>query len=490
MAELTALSLRGAPGTTFGMSVTAGEGPGALTALFNVSVAPCAALEQYNAGAGQCGCLRGFVQNTATGACQCPGGSVFEPAPDASAPASCRLPPTRRFGKLSDGTAIGIIIGCGAFVLCAVTIAASEYSRRVERHLWQDELASEKELLRALQSRLAAAEGEGDVADSSLDMLRKLYPAACGVAVAIFAEGGKAEVSLCKTHASTVTGSKALQAVLPTPQAMLKAAALAAKGGQQSSDRLASSSERGGMAGTPDASVSGAVAGLAKGSLPSVAELTAGGKPLSPSDVTSVVWVNERQTVADSRDFADGCRAFPDWAQASGRGGLKSQRAITAPITAGPVTLGVVVLHFPSSKPGRSERSLLEFCKAVGGALFVRRTLVGIVYDGTTAPSEPTSREGNHSRELSRVATTSSSASRKHTTSGRSMEASFLNAKTAALDDSAAWEMLDAEAGEMRARLSSWTLDAWALDNEDLCRLSVRCGRHCQGANHPSTLHY
>lgn len=458
-AELTALSLRGAPRTVFGMAVTAGEGPIALTAAFNVSVAACDPIEVYNPGTGQCQCLAGFVASNVTGAraaCRCPSGYNFVEAGQAGSPPSCRLPPTRRFGRLTDAAFIGIVVGSFVFLLCALTLGASEFSKRKERQLWQDELASEKELLRALQSRLAAADGESDVADSSLDMLRKLYPLATGIALAIFAEGGIPEVSLCKTHAVTGAGSKALQSSLPVaakPGAGKPGAGASCAATEAGSSQDGSMSRRSVVAGSTS-------------TLSVVVELSKGGKGVAMRG-TSVEWVNERQTLADSRDFTDGVRAFPDWAAAAGRGGLKSQRAVTAPITAGPVTLGVVVLHFQTSRPGRAERSLLEFCKAVGGALFVRRTLVGLVYDSNAQPSDAnTGREFGNSSLRSGFPV----SSRKQSASGRS----FLSSQLPTLDDTAAWDKLDAEGPAMRARLTAWNLDAWQINTEELCLLAVR----------------
>lgn len=431
------------------MAVTAGaDTPQAITALFNVSIAPCGRLERYNPATGQCGCRPGFTQGGAAGECLCPGGAALQTPADPALDPTCVVARARRFGRLSDGAFTGIMIGGGVLVICVIAAFASEYSRRVERRLWQSELASEKELLRALQSRLSAAEGEADVADSALDVLRQLYPLANGLSVAIFAEGGKAEVALCKTWAQGGTAAKALQSALLSGGAGGKLAP-PPRGGSGESRRGPSL----------DGSASG---GRPRGaSLPAVAEAPAGAAGLVDFSQTSMRWVNERQLVADSRDFADGVRAFPDWAAAASRGGLRSQRAITAPITAGPVTLGVAVLHFPNSRPGRSERSMLEFCKAVGGALFVRRTLVGIVYDSAGAAlSDGASRDPSTSSTLRGGA--------------QGGGGSFLAAEAATPDDQAAWEQLDAEAPAARARLAAWSLDAWALDGDELCRLAVR----------------
>lgn len=102
-------------------------------------------------------------------------------------------------------------------------------------------------------------------------------------------------------------------------------------------------------------------------------------------------WAAEEGATVDSLDFAAGILAFTDWSAAATLG-LKSSRAVTAPIRAGPVALGFVTLHFERSSEEVSTATLEELCNAVGGSLFVRRSLVGVGYHenpfGTTGWSE------------------------------------------------------------------------------------------------------
>lgn len=103
------------------------------------------------------------------------------------------------------------------------------------------------------------------------------------------------------------------------------------------------------------------------------------GKGQGKDSQTSVWFVcyqaRQRVTMADSRDFKRGVHAFTDWSAAV-NAGLRSSKAVTAPLTAGPVVVGYITLHFElfKSKEARTGlANLRELCDTVGGAIFVRR---------------------------------------------------------------------------------------------------------------------
>lgn len=97
-------------------------------------------------------------------------------------------------------------------------------------------------------------------------------------------------------------------------------------------------------------------------------------------------------TIADSRDFSKGIRAFADW-EAAVAGGLPCVKAVTVPLTAGPVVLGFVCIWLEAfgSKADRDGlASLREISDNIGGAIFVRRAFA--LNQGSTRAPEAVAR--------------------------------------------------------------------------------------------------
>jgi hypothetical protein len=95
------------------------------------------------------------------------------------------------------------------------------------------------------------------------------------------------------------------------------------------------------------------------------------------------VAAQEQVMIADSRDFPDGVASFSDWARAAARAGNGAHPVlIAAPLAAGPIKLGSLVIHFgsggdvgdaPALPPLEYEATLMRCCRAIGEGLFARR---------------------------------------------------------------------------------------------------------------------
>ena len=81
----------------------------------------------------------------------------------------------------------------------------------------------------------------------------------------------------------------------------------------------------------------------------------------------------EHSLIADSRDFPDGLSTFSDWAFAAAAG---AGVCITAPLTAGPSSIGFVCLRFSADaakQPSGYEAMLLKVCSACGEFIYSQR---------------------------------------------------------------------------------------------------------------------
>lgn len=281
-------------------------------------------------------------------------------------------------------------------------------------------LAAEQQVLNDMRSRLSVAPSEQAVIAVASDALRSLFPSACGVALATFAEGSGTDcVAICSVSGSDGMSAKALADSLP-------------------------------------------------------ADVAADWRNKEDGRQTSVWFVchraRQRVTMADSRDFKRGVHAFSDWAAAAS-GGLRTSKAVTVPLTAGPVTVGFLVLHFElfKSKEARSGLACLrEFCDSVGGAIFVRRAFAinrdapaDFVTSDTVASAlgfiGPDDGPGGGG---------SLSAARE----SRHSAAAF--AETA--EDRKLLEQLDAECEAARKKLMDWDLDAWSLEDQAVKNLMLQ----------------
>ena len=173
-----------------------------------------------------------------------------------------------------------------------------------------------------LRAHLAGASSEGEILAAGADTLRVLYPSAVAAALAVFAEGSSTEcVSLIQVDARSEADRGALAAALPAD-----VGALPAHGDAKETT--------------------------------SVVALCHGGGPAG--------------ALRDSREVLGGIGAHLDW-NAAASGGLPTSQAVTALLTAGPMLVGFVQLHFGLYSSGNELSPLRELCDAIGGAIFVRR---------------------------------------------------------------------------------------------------------------------
>lgn len=250
---------------------------------------------------------------------------------------------------------------------------------------------------------------------------------------------------------------------------------------------------------------------------PAYGRFSSAGQRIDASTLTSAEFAAINQEVVDSLDFPKGVQQFPDWAAPSGP--LHSVRAITAPLVAGPVTVGSVTVHFDSlAVDERLLSAVPDFCSTVGGAVFVFRALC----EGTgfmEQRSHPSTRPSqSHHRVSDRSSSdpldavdvrggivraggalfgrTRSVADNPHPPS-RSLRLTqsmggassgtgppdparrvSIDAEARGADDQDAFALLDAENPEKVSQLHRWDLDAWDLDNAELCSLVVHMFHH------------
>lgn len=283
-------------------------------------------------------------------------------------------------------------------------------------------LAAEQQVLNEMRARLSAAASEQAVIGVAADALRQLFPSACGVALASFAEGSGTDcVAICSVSGADAQAARALADSLPT-------------------------------------------------------DVAADRRNREDGRQTSVWFVCNRATrkrvpMADSRDFRRGVSAFPDWAAAVS-GGLRSSKAVTVPLSAGPVVVGFLVLHFTlfKSKEARSALACLrEFCDSVGGAIFVRRAFAinrDAPADFVASTADPVA------SVLGFVGTAASDAAAARTGSRESRHSTTVIAETA--EDRKLLEALDGECEGARRRLLDWDLDAWGMNDEQVKGLMLQ----------------
>jgi hypothetical protein len=170
-------------------------------------------------------------------------------------------------------------------------------------------------------------------------------------------------------------------------------------------------------------------------------------------------------TVLDSRQLPGGLASCSDWA-ALADGSLAPSfapaAAVAAKLVAGHVTVGFAQLYFaPGStrQPPRAEAAALaDLAAAVAGALFVRRALaINREYEAAAAAAGGPSRRMSdpcYAREQADMAVDAA------------MEA-------AASRDDALLAQLDGSAAADAATLLTWSLDPWALPDEEVQRLML-----------------
>jgi hypothetical protein len=185
------------------------------------------------------------------------------------------------------------------------------------------------------------------------------------------------------------------------------------------------------------------------------------------------------KSLLDSAACAGGLAACADW-RAAAQAGLASSRALTLPLSAGPVMVGFLTLHLGLFAPAGGESgvaiitpavltALKELCDAVAGAVFVRRAFAvnreafagamraAGVPDADVAASQPPRRTASPTRMSRALSRTSSTASM--------FVAPFSE------NDAAALAALDESRDADAAALADWGLDAWALPHAAVCHL-------------------
>lgn len=205
-------------------------------------------------------------------------------------------------------------------------------------------ITSQLQRMNTMRGALATVASEQEIVDVATDTLRHLFPTASGVVSATLAQGGGGAGAGATT---TTVSRRSVFAASEKARAALEV-------------------------GLPDD-----VGAERLPPLPEEEEASATNKKKPPKQTS--VWMvchdAQRVTIADSRDFSKGIRAFADW-EAAVSAGLPCVKAVTVPLTAGPVVVGFVSIFFQvfgakSDREGLA--SLREICDAIGGAIFVRR---------------------------------------------------------------------------------------------------------------------
>jgi hypothetical protein len=287
--------------------------------------------------------------------------------------------------------------------------------------------AGEARALATLRDRLAAAHSEAAILEAAAAALQALFPDAVAVAAGAFAEGAACHVIAALEVSAPAEESRAALA------AALHAGAGAAP---HSSVARVCTSEARGRAGA----------------------------------------------LLDSRHMPGGVRACDDWAAACDAG-LPASRAVAAPLTAGLIVVGFVQLHFGLFFADDASVSAVtrEVCDLVGGAIFVRRAFAvnrdGAVVGGgggggrapLRAPSPPPRRASRRDSLGERSATPR--AARFSSVMQQQQPDDGAPPYPASEADAAALDALDATKAADRATLLSWSLDPWALPDEEVQRL-------------------
>ena len=260
-------------------------------------------------------------------------------------------------------------------------------------------------ILRDLQEQLAGARSEAASLAAGCAALGALFPSASAVAVGAFAQGASFGVlSGVELSAADARARAALAAALPP--------------------------DVGGASGT------------------------------SVHRVCRVAARGAASAVLDSRDCDGGVTECGDWAAALK--GVEASRALTLPLTAGPMVVGFASIYlslFHADDNGASMHAVLrEAAGVIGGALFVRRAFA-INRDGEAR--HPSSRDTPTPRRISAAA----AAAAEGGDAGGHYPANDA--------DDAALALLDARSATDCAILDSWALDAQSLADDDKHRLLV-----------------
>ena len=290
-----------------------------------------------------------------------------------------------------------VLVMC-ASALSHVSLRTAGSSAAADTARQQQRLAG---ILRDLREQLAGARSEAASLAAGCAALTAILPGASAVAVGAFAQGTSGVMSCVELTANDALARTALAAALPA--------------------------DVGGTAGT---SVHRACHSAARGAA---------------------------SAVLDSREYDSGLAECADWASAAA-GGLEASRALTVPLTAGPVVVGFATVylslfHADDGSAGALHAVLREAAGVLGGALFVRRAFA-INRDGDVRPAPAAGMRRRGSKlDLS-------SAADDGAPTYPSSDA-----------DVAALALLDARRAADCALLDSWSLDATALPEDELPRL-------------------
>jgi hypothetical protein len=274
------------------------------------------------------------------------------------------------------------------------------------------EVARDSSLLKQLRDRLSTALSEADILAATAESLGALFPDSIASAVGAFAEGAACDiVAAVEVTARSEASRVALADALPPDVGACWPAAFAVD--------------------APETSVARACRDDALGC----------------------------PRLLDSHELAGGVAACADWAAAAAAG-LSSSRCITAPLTAGSAVVGFATLAIGVyAAPNVHLAALRELCDLAGAAIFVRRAFALMNRDGGRAPQQRPS--------------ASATVMQHRKSFGLGGDALEPEAYPASEADATALEALDANAAEDKELLLRWSLDAWALPDDEVQRLLV-----------------
>lgn len=227
--------------------------------------------------------------------------------------------------SINVGVIVGPTVGGAALLLVLCSGAAAFIATRAARRRWHDSLVARAVTIGELRTSMSSASSEIAVQKVALAAVRTIYPTCTAAGIVFFGEeGGTERVALVEVVADGA----------PQRRALLKQLGSTDIGARR--------------------------------------RATAG-----PGLETAVAAACYAQEALDSRDVPGGMSAFVDWAAASAAG-CGAGVAATIPITAGPLVLATLTVHFQQAPPDNPGTVLQEACHAIGAELFLRRMLWGV----------------------------------------------------------------------------------------------------------------
>ena len=243
-------------------------------------------------------------------------------------------------GVHSVAVAANMMLISVAAVIAVQVVARMHVSTATSLHMLEKRLGVSSHSRVGLGAQLSGAVSEHDVLRVASEALHALFPGATAQAVGTLTEGSPGRVGILEVAAEEETEHAALHNALPRSLPLAR-------------DEDDAGNELLGF-------------------------MVADG----PGGDTSVAFVcghapERGAVVADSTDWPEGVHAFSDWAAAE-QAGCKGGQFVTARIVSGALTVGFVVLHFPSTRSfaqvgASAADTLRDFCEALGDAIVQRR---------------------------------------------------------------------------------------------------------------------